>query len=136
MPKLFDHLWHNLCYYHMLCHVPRPIHCPLLLRPMTTENLFHDAAPPRRLENIHDIAPSDERWVSADRVGEFSTKRYEFAWNATFTHFIPLPLTWWDDQSYIDYQCGSEEEDPADVGEAPTLPAPVVEDATDDDIPF
>jgi len=112
------------------------------------DNLFFDAPPPCG-ENIDTIAPDDERWVEASKVGEYDPRRHDFAWNADFTYFIPLPLKWWDDESYIAYQCGDmsdTEREPEPIPDTepevrvnPILPPPlvlVVEDDEDDDIPF
>lgn len=35
--------------------------------------------------------------------------RVEFRWNDDFSAFQIIPLRWWDDTSYIAYQCDDEE---------------------------
>jgi len=40
----------------------------------------------------------------------WNPRRYEFVWNDDFTAFKPVKLLWWDDNSYIDYQCDMGDE--------------------------
>jgi hypothetical protein len=41
----------------------------------------------------------------------FSSARYDFYWNDDFTVVTPVRLRWWDDASYIAYQCGNIDHD-------------------------
>ena len=34
----------------------------------------------------------------------FDPDRYSFRWNADYTAFHQIPLLWYDDATYIDYQ--------------------------------
>jgi len=40
----------------------------------------------------------------------WNPKRYDFVWNNDFTAFKPVKLLWWDNSSYIAYQCDMEGE--------------------------
>lgn len=40
----------------------------------------------------------------------YNPRRNEFVWNADFSAFRVVPLLWWDDASYIKYQCDDQDE--------------------------
>ena len=57
----------------------------------------------------------DDRWLPAAKVSNYNSERFDIHWNDNFSKFIPLKLTWWDDASYIAYQCGDPvESEPID----------------------
>jgi len=74
----------------------------------------------------------------------FNPERFDFAWNADFSAYRPLRLKWWDDASYIAYQCGDiddSDDAPEFVGESAQEPSDAwyesrVSDIDDNDIPF
>ena len=41
----------------------------------------------------------------ASNAALFNPRRHEFVWTANFAAFRVVPLLWWDDASYIRYQC-------------------------------
>lgn len=41
-------------------------------------------------------------------VEMYNPRRHDFVWNADFTAFRAVQLRWWDDASYIAYQCGED----------------------------
>jgi hypothetical protein len=44
--------------------------------------------------------------VAAGKYKEYDPERYDFFWNKDFTAVKIVPLTWWDDKSYLAYQTG------------------------------
>lgn len=68
-----------------------------------------------------------------------SSQRNEFVWNDDFTAFRIVPLKWWDDASYAEYQArdiDDRQEEGAPVPPAPLAPkpapAPVLPQSEDD----
>ncbi len=46
----------------------------------------------------------DAEQVSRGEHEGYNPDRYDFRWNLDFTEVDILPLAWWDDSSYADYQ--------------------------------
>jgi hypothetical protein len=46
----------------------------------------------------------------ADQVERFDPSRFDIFWNADYTRFNAVRLSWWDDRSYADYQGDNTEE--------------------------
>lgn len=90
--------------------------------------------------------PADSEPTQA--TGLYDARRTEFAWNDNGTAFRAVPLNWWDDASYADYQsrdCDSFDVDghqhvtnllPASHRRAPALPANVPAFIDPSEIPF
>ncbi len=45
------------------------------------------------------------------QVSMWNPIRYDFYWNHDYTAFRPVLVRWWDDESYIAYQCGDNEQE-------------------------
>lgn len=45
--------------------------------------------------------------VAAGKYKEYCPVRNDFRWNADFTEVTVVPLTWWDEKSYADYQASA-----------------------------
>jgi hypothetical protein len=45
------------------------------------------------------------KWFEEQESKEFNPDRVDFIWNEDFTKFRAIPLKWWNDASYIVYQC-------------------------------
>ena len=48
-------------------------------------------------------------------VGQYNLRRVEIRWNADQTAFCPVALRWWDDASYIAYQCDCGDDEGRDA---------------------
>jgi hypothetical protein len=42
--------------------------------------------------------------VAAGEHREYDPERHDFRWNEDFTECVIVPLAWWDDASYAEYQ--------------------------------
>lgn len=42
--------------------------------------------------------------VTAELYKQYDPGRYDFRWNKDYSEVDIIPLTWWDDKSYADYQ--------------------------------
>lgn len=61
------------------------------------------------LNVLHEVSSEDQDPSSVSRL--FNPYRYDFYWNKDCTAYRPIALQWWDDASYIAYQCGDNERD-------------------------
>lgn len=52
-------------------------------------------------DNVDPIQDSPIRNVTL-----YNPKRHDFRWNDDYTAFRPVSCRWWDDASYIAWQCG------------------------------
>ncbi len=43
-------------------------------------------------------------YLPAKYVEEFTPMYFDIRWHKDHLFFQPIPLTWWDDRSYIEYQ--------------------------------
>ena len=43
--------------------------------------------------------------VANDKYKEYDPVTHDFKWNADYSEVTVIPLIWWDDKSYEDYQC-------------------------------
>lgn len=78
----------------------------------------------------------------------YNPARNDYRWNADFTAFRAIKLTWWDERSYIAYQSGydpdtgrdlfyDDEDERTDCVEAVPVAVPVLKEPEfEDDIPF
>lgn len=51
------------------------------------------------------IEADDPRWCDESEIESYSPDMYDFVFNDDYSKFIPLKLRWYDDLSYIAYQC-------------------------------
>ena len=56
-----------------------------------------------------------QKWRPAAEAYEWNPERFDFRWNEDFTEFRLVPLLWWDDASYLAYECDSGGVDTSDV---------------------
>jgi hypothetical protein len=47
----------------------------------------------------------DAERVARDEHRDYNPERCDFRWNADHTECDVIPLLWWDDASYAEYQC-------------------------------
>lgn len=48
----------------------------------------------------------EDGFEPASQVENYNPNQYDFCWTKDFEAFRPIKLLWWDDASYIAYQCG------------------------------
>lgn len=54
--------------------------------------------------HLNVLHPTDGKTNPSQAARLYNPQRFDFRWNDDFTAFQPLPLTWWDDASYLAYQ--------------------------------
>lgn len=54
----------------------------------------------------HLVVLQDDENAQCESVLGAAGVRCDVRWNSEMTSFRLAPLQWWDDASYIDYQCG------------------------------
>jgi len=56
------------------------------------------------MNRLH-LSVVSENGDPASNAALYNPRRNEFIWTANFAAFRVVPLLWWDDASYIRYQC-------------------------------